>query len=334
MDLRFESCEFIYRDDLEDVNRKGAGEADVFFVPEMVDGKVVTGIGERAFYGCKGFKQIFLPETIRRIGDYAFAECRGLLKVHFPRCVACIGDYAFYNCMGLQEISLGGAVASIGYGAFKNCLELSKISMDIVAGKSHCLNAILQDEFQEVDVTLNYLDEVGNVLSQAKLVFTDYQYEYVPEIEARQFNWETYGSGESYRVSIRGTDIDYLKYDSVFPVAMVEDDLPTLVKIAAGRLCFPHKLAGEYRAKYENYLKDNMASVMEMIISGNHAPDTAALLLEYILTHRLLMQDALLNAMKLAQKYERPEITAQLMAYGGRQETHVKGNDVRARFSL
>ncbi len=341
-----QTCDFIY---MMDGNRCNAGggdgssggwpgdgglETDVFFVPERVDGKVVTGIAPRAFYGCKSLKQVFLPETVKSIGSYAFAECRGLEKLHFPGSVERIGDYAFYNCMGLHEISIGRDMTSIGYGAFKNCLELSRISMDIVQGRSHCLNAILQDEFQEVDVRLNYLDEAGKVWSEARLVFTDYQYEYVPEIEARQFNWETYGSGESYRVSIRGTDIDYLKYDSVFPVAMVEDDARTLIKIVAGRLCFPHKLAGGHRVKYENYVKENIDSIMEMILSGNNAPETAALLLEYILNHRLLEQAPLLNAIKLAHKYERPEITAQLMAYGGQPETVVKRSDVRTRFSL
>ena len=91
-----------------------------------------------------------------------------------------------------------------------------------------------------MDVAIDYLDKDEQTSTiRARLVFTDYQYEYVPEIEARQFNWETYGSGDSYRISIRDTDIDYDKYDSVFSLAMVEDDMETLLKICAGRLCWP-----------------------------------------------------------------------------------------------
>lgn len=328
--MDYKTCEFSYIDS----RAAGSGCPEVFRVPEQVDGAVVTSVAPRAFYGCRGLRQVILPETVTTVGAYAFAECRELEKVRFPDAVEVIGDYAFYNCMGLHEAALGKGIISIGYGAFKNCLELNKISMVIIAGQSHCLGAILQDEFQAVDVMIRYLDAQGSEVSKARLLFTDYQYEYVPEIEARQFNWETYGSGESYRVSIRGADIDYLKYDSVFPVAMVEDDAQTLLRIAAGRLCYPYGLVGEYRKKYEAWLTAHMDMVMSAVIGREQILDMGPALLDYILKHRLLDDKSLHRAMALSQRCGRPEITAQLMAYGGKTPGGHTDNNIRTRFAL
>ncbi len=44
---------------------------EIYAVPETIDGEAVTCIGERAFYGCKGLKQVILPKTVTAIGDYA-----------------------------------------------------------------------------------------------------------------------------------------------------------------------------------------------------------------------------------------------------------------------
>lgn len=328
--MDYKTCEFSYIG-------SGAGDGgcpEMFRVPEMVDGAVVTAVAPRAFDGCRGLRQVILPETVTTVGAYAFAECRELEKVRFPDGVAEIGDYAFYNCMGLHEVVLGKGIVSIGYGAFKNCLELNKVSMVIIAGQSHCLGAILQDEFQAVDVAIRYLDGQGVEVSKARLLFTDYQYEYVPEIEARQFNWETYGSGESYRVSIRGADIDYLKYDSVFPVAMVEDDAQTLLRIVAGRLCYPHGLTGDYRVKYEAWLTTHMDQALSAVMGRDQNFDMGPELLDYIIKHRLLDDQGMHRAMALSQRCGRPEITAQLMAYGGKAADGSAEQNIRARFAL
>ena len=304
---------------------------EIYAVPETIDGEAVTCIGKRAFYGCKGLKQVILPKTITTIGDYAFAECRQLHKFVFPEGAASVGDYAFYNCMALKEIVLGKNISAIGYGAFKNCLELDKITMDIAPGRKNCLNSILQDEFQEVDVTLHYMDDGGNVGDVAHLVFTDYQYEYVPEIEARQFNWETYGSGDSYRISIRDTDIDYEKYDSVFSLAQVEDDENTLLKIVAGRLCWPHKLSDESRERYEAYVKAHMRKILEQIIGGN-GPEAGERLFDYLLKRRLLTPEDVDFALDLCSRISRASMTAQLMDYQGAKKP--KAGGIRSRFAL
>lgn len=306
---------------------------EIFYIPETVNQEPVTEIKERAFYGCRNLKRVIVPESVVRIGDYAFAECRELERFVFPKSLTTVGDYTFYNCMGLKELFLNRQLSIIGYGAFKNCLELCRITMDIAPGYKNCLNSILQDEFQAVDVTIHYLGNDETVNDEARLIFTDYQYEYVPEIEARQFNWETYGSGDSYRISIHDTDIDYEKYDSVFPVAMVEDDEETLYKIAAGRLCWPHKLSTGSRQRYESYILSNMPYILERIISGTDKDERASALLAYIADHKLLDEKSMNLALDLAGRYGRAGVTAQLMGTSDSEQRHKK-QDVHSRFML
>lgn len=307
---------------------------EIFYIPEKLNGEPVEIIKECAFYGCRGIKQVVIPDTVKIIENYAFAECRDLKKMVFPESIETIGDYVFYNCMSLGEIVLQGAVDSIGYGAFKNCLELKKISLSIFPEKKISLNSILLDEFQEIDVELSYKDISGQETAKAKLVFTDYQYEYVPEIEARQFNWETYGSGDSYRISIGDTDIDYNKYDSVFPVAVVEDSMETLLKIVCGRLCWPYRLLQEGRTRYESYLKTHMNDVLDRIIASRSLQD-GTMLLEYIIQKKLMNPEQEEYALMLAQRYEQPQITALLMNEAKQEHKNSpKRPSARSRFAL
>ena len=309
------------------------GPSPVFYIPERLDGEPVTEIGERAFYGCRWLERVVIPETVERIGAYAFAECRSLEHVVFPPVTRQVGDYAFYNCMALKAISFGAQLSAIGYGAFKNCLELSSIDMEIVPGRINGLNSILQDEFQAVDVTIRYPGGSGMVQDQARLVFTDYQYEYVPEIEARQFNWETYGSGDSYRISIGDRDIDYEKYDSVFPLAMVEDDGETLFKIAAGRLCWPHRLSEKSRKRYEDYIRSHMDDILERIMAAGEQDARGSHLLRYMIERGLLTEPDMGRALDLAGRYGRTQMTALLMGGTGMKPGKKPGS-IREKFAL
>ena len=54
----------------------------------------VTGIGEKAFYGCEGFQSIIIPDNIISIGAYSFANCQ-LQDVTIGKSVRNIGNYAF-----------------------------------------------------------------------------------------------------------------------------------------------------------------------------------------------------------------------------------------------
>ena len=109
-------------------------------VPSLIDGKVVSSIGENAFrnkgltsitiyYGIKelkngaiqenkSLKEMRVASTVTKIGDYAFYNC-GLKKVTFPEGLQEIGDYSFaYN--EITEVHFSTTLQKIGFRAFLN----------------------------------------------------------------------------------------------------------------------------------------------------------------------------------------------------------------------
>ena len=67
---------------------------------------------------------LVIPDSVTGIGDRAFYGCTGLESVTIPDSVTSIGNYAFYNCMGLTGITIGNSVESIGSSAFYGCSNL------------------------------------------------------------------------------------------------------------------------------------------------------------------------------------------------------------------
>ena len=51
-------------------------------IPETIDGKRVTSIGEDAFSGCTDLTSITIHDSVTSIGDHAFYDCTGLTSVN------------------------------------------------------------------------------------------------------------------------------------------------------------------------------------------------------------------------------------------------------------
>lgn len=75
-------------------------------IPEKIDGKNVTAIAKKAFWGCDGVREVVLPRCIREIEDWAFASCRQLEKVSLPHCHIVIGRGVFRGCERLECIEV------------------------------------------------------------------------------------------------------------------------------------------------------------------------------------------------------------------------------------
>lgn len=54
-------------------------------IPAEIDGKKVTEIGTKAFYGCKNLNSVIIPEGVTAIDMYAFAFCNNLSSVTIPK---------------------------------------------------------------------------------------------------------------------------------------------------------------------------------------------------------------------------------------------------------
>ncbi len=115
----------------------------------------VTGIGERAFYGCSNLTDVTISESVTSIGEEAFYRCGSLAGVtirgnvtndwssSYPPFRDCtnlttlvlgknmtkIGSNMFSRCSGLTDVTIPENVTSIGAGAFDDCSGLTSLTI-------------------------------------------------------------------------------------------------------------------------------------------------------------------------------------------------------------
>ncbi|MBO4914809.1 MAG: leucine-rich repeat protein, partial [Oscillospiraceae bacterium] len=77
-----------------------------------------VAIGDQAFEGCAGIREITLPDSLRTIGYAAFNGCSKLGSVTIPDGVTTIQQSSFTDCSSLKSVSLPGSLTQIERGAF------------------------------------------------------------------------------------------------------------------------------------------------------------------------------------------------------------------------
>ena len=83
-----------------------SGEDSVLKIPNTLDGKTVTSIGDQAFYLCSALTNIEMPDSVTSIGDGAFAECSSLTSIELPDSVTSMGLNLFADCWRLKNIQV------------------------------------------------------------------------------------------------------------------------------------------------------------------------------------------------------------------------------------
>lgn len=105
------------------------GDKQAVMIPQEVQGKYITGIGEGCFEG-SDIKSVYIPNTVVAIGNFAFKNCTRLTDVVFvdASVKVVIGSSAFENCVALKNINL--PAVELGNSAFGNCtaLETAKLA--------------------------------------------------------------------------------------------------------------------------------------------------------------------------------------------------------------
>ena len=93
------------------------GSAESTAIPWMIDGRIVTRIGDGAFMDCDSLWDVGIPSTITYIGSSAFLNCDRIPLLTLPNSVTFIGSFAFHQS-GLWSISIPASVTNIGDNAF------------------------------------------------------------------------------------------------------------------------------------------------------------------------------------------------------------------------
>lgn len=78
----------------------------VVTIPETIDGKPVTVLGEDSFYQKTEMTEIHLPSGIETIEKGAFYRCYALTSITIPETVTQIGTDTFFRCSSLQNITV------------------------------------------------------------------------------------------------------------------------------------------------------------------------------------------------------------------------------------
>ena len=100
-------------------------------VPDVIDGKIVSSIGDHAFKGQDRLREIILPSNLKHIKVGAFEGCNNLLHIDIPETVVSIGESAFADNIRLSYVAFGenSHLVSVGSSAFANCSSLKKFEL-------------------------------------------------------------------------------------------------------------------------------------------------------------------------------------------------------------
>lgn len=88
-----------------------------------------TGIGNYAFYGCRGMQTITIPSGMVGIGSRIFYSCNALRAVVIPDGVKTISYNMGQLCNSLSAVSLPRSVISIGSNSFDYCYALDSLAI-------------------------------------------------------------------------------------------------------------------------------------------------------------------------------------------------------------
>ena len=89
----------------------------------------IKRIGRSAFED-RTASSVTLPDSVTAVGDFAFRGVKGLREISIPDSVKSIGRQTFWGNDSLTAIRIPAGVTEMGYGSFGCCRNLNSITID------------------------------------------------------------------------------------------------------------------------------------------------------------------------------------------------------------
>lgn len=264
-------------------------------IPEEVEGHSVMSLAPYAF-SAKRMESLILPVTLREAGRYVF-----------------------YRSFRLKKLCFSDTFTDIGAGAFTGC-RLEEIEIDFYQGEQSCLKFIVDEIRYALWVTLRYHRSDGRI-DTAKVVFPEHYEEAVENTPARIVETHYHGAGGYYRQTFYNKELNFKEYDSLFPLALAQENEEILTDIAAYRLLFPYCLEKKAEDKYLGYLAGHMDWAGRASVKRENLD-----MLRFFGERRLWDKEALNRAIEIASGEKKLEALALLMEqkrnlFPGRRKT-------------
>lgn len=111
--------------------RSYTGKRKYITVPDTIDGKPVSSIGDFAFKNKNKLREVVLPDTVNHIGIGAFTGCTNLVTIYIPANVTEIETEAFRGNVRLSTVAFKGSskLTAIGDLAFAYCSSLREFEV-------------------------------------------------------------------------------------------------------------------------------------------------------------------------------------------------------------
>lgn len=284
------------------------GNDTKILLPSEIEGLPVRSVAAYAFSARKAKEETDVLEfetedqfLVR--GEEPLLVGNRIEEVVFPDTVEKVGNYIFYGCKELLKLECSDSLMNLGTGAFTGCGKLSELVVHMKSGKKSCVKEILGELWQRIDVIF-YNQAEGEI----HLVFPEHYEEAVENTPARILFTQHHGTGNNYRQCFYNKEMDYRKYDELFPLAMAQDGLDVLVDMVFFRLQSGYELTEKSRQNYENYIRENLREIVTNLIKKEEME-----WLGLISKQKLWSEEIIGEAVQQAAAEGKAEITGYLM---------------------
>ena len=229
------------------------GDTPCPVLPDTLGGAPLTQIGPYAL-SASSHKAVAqgeqLEEQIGPAPASAVQLCgRFLESVTLPDSVAVLGNGAFYDCRALRSLEIGPNISGVGSDLFSNCWELHQLIVrtdpEQPSGLRRVINALSGD-------VMVYLKNQGK--TAAGLRYPEFWEELEENAPAHIFQRGIRGRGYHYRQCFAHDAVNFAEFDSVFALAIPEEDPAVLAGLALSRLRWPFALSEEAAGQYKDFL--------------------------------------------------------------------------------